>query len=79
METIALVLVAVAALSAAGANLVLALCFLPKREKKQEDPAKTMEELETERKQLEQQRLELEGIANQMAFSGFAWRDGKKK
>lgn len=78
METIALLLVAVAALSVAAANLVLALCFVSKREKNKE-PSATKEELEAEQKRLEQQRFELEGIANQMAFSGFAWRDGKKK
>lgn len=79
METMIILIVAVAALCCMGTNLVMVCLLLYRKgERTMQEPEKTREELERERKELEAQRKELEGIQNMMAYTGFKWRENKE-
>lgn len=78
METTVLLIVAVAALCCMATNMVMVFKLLHHNETVSREPEKTPEEKERDRLAMEQYRLEMEGLQNMMAHTGFAWRNGGK-
>lgn len=78
METMILLVVAIAALCCMATNTAMIFKMLHRGENAAREPEKTPEEKERERLALEQYRLEMEGLQNMMNFTGFGWKNGGK-
>lgn len=80
METMILLIVALAALCCMASNLALVYAALhQKKGQEAREVEKTKEELERERKELEAQRKDLEGKLNIFSYTGFPWKNGGKE
>ena len=80
METVIILIVALAALCCMASNLALVYAALhQKKGQEAREPEKTPDDLERERKELEAQRKELEGLQNILSHTGFAWKNGGKQ
>lgn len=79
MENLILLVIALAALCCMATNTVMTFKLLYQKQKPVEtEPEKTAEERERERLALEAHRLEIEGLQNMMAYTGFKKRgDGE--
>lgn len=78
METMILLIVAMAALCCMAANTAMIFKLLHHSETASREPEKTPEEKERERLALERDRLEMEGLQNMMNYTGFGWKNGGK-
>lgn len=80
METLILAIVALGALCCMASNMVMVFMLIWKKQEHtvSSEPEKTPEEKERERLALEAQRMELEGLQNMMAHTGFSWKNGGK-
>lgn len=76
MEQAVLLLIGLGALMCMTTNSVMIWKILYSGKTKTSAEEKTEEELEQERKRLEQQRMELEGLHNINAYTGFLWKGG---